>query len=153
MRIPVILSILFTCIPNTAFPIEIDGRYERAVTIENLESGIESAMVNFLEVETSSQNSIYFVYESWHTNGHVCRLYGTAKKVAHETYEHVQDNEILSTVNSCKARIYKSGNSIILEDVGESCRVDNCGARGQIGQSAFPLNSHKTLGTPVVVPW
>ena len=153
MRITLILSILITCMPNTVFSIEIDGRYESTVTIENLESGIESAMVNFLEIETSSQYSIYFVYESWHANGHACRLYGTAKKVAHETYEHVQDNEIPPKVNSCKARIYTSGNSIVLEDVGESCRVDNCGARGQIGESAFPLSSHKKLSTPVVVPW
>ncbi|WP_415753819.1 hypothetical protein [Pseudomonas leptonychotis] len=153
MRIPLIVSILIACMTDTAFSIEIDGRYESTVEVLNLESGLESAMVNFLEVETLNQDSIYFVYESWHTNGHACRLYGSAKKIDLDTYEYVQENEILPKKNYCTARIYKSDTSIIVEDVDGSCRADNCGARGEIGKSSFPLNSHKNISTPVVAPW
>ena len=153
MRIPLFVSILIACMTNTAFAVEIDGRYESTVKIKNLETGLENSMVNFLEIEKTDENSIYFVYESWHTNGHACRLYGTAQKVDRNTYEYVQENAILPKKNYCKARIYTSDISIIVEDVDESCRADSCGARGQIGKSTFPLNSHKNLSTPVVAPW
>ncbi len=133
-----------------AEPDELGGRYERAVTIRNLEDGTDTEAVNFLEIQAKDVSSIFFVYESLHTNGHACRLYGTAHKTAAGHYEYADTS---SAEGACKARIYTTDKSIVLEDVDGSCQPNHCGPRGQIGISTFDLKSRARLDRPVVVPW
>ena len=135
---------------TTASPAEPDaigGRYERAVIIRNLEDGTDTEAVDFLEIQAKDVSSIFFVYESLHTNGHTCRLYGTAHKSAVGHYEYVD------SLGACKARIYTTDTSIVLEDVDGSCQPDHCGPRGQIGKSTFDLKSRAQLDRAVVAPW
>lgn len=135
---------------SSAEPDEIGGRYERAVMIRNLEDGTDTEAVDFLEIQAKDMSSIFFVYESLHTNGHACRLYGTAHKTAAGQYEYVDSS---GAEGACKARIYKINESIVLEDVDGGCQPHHCGARGQIGKSTFDLKSRAQLDRPVVVPW
>ena len=135
---------------SSAEPDELGGRYERAVTIRNLEDGTDIEAVNFLEIQAKDVSSIFFVYESLHTNGHACRLYGTAHKTAAGQYEYVDAANI---EGACKARIYTTEESIVVEDLDGSCQLNHCGPRGQIGKSTFDLKSRAQLDRPVVVPW
>lgn len=135
------------------FSADIEGRYERAVSVRNLETGADVGAVNFIEIEKKAGGGIFFVYESWHTNGHACRLWGMAKERAESGGYAYSESGTAPDAKSCKALISVTDQHVTIEDLGGHCRVDHCGARGDIGKDYFLLKNRTPLKGPVRVPW
>ena len=132
---------------------DLDGRYERQTSVRNLETGADEKMVDFLEIEHRGPSAIFFVYESWHTNGHSCRLWGSAKERETGVYEYVEETDAAPDAETCKARVHADEKFVAIDDVGGFCRADHCGARGEIGKDYFPVESRTPLKGAVQVPW
>jgi hypothetical protein len=134
------------------FSADIEGRYERGVRVKNLETGVEVGAVNFIEIERRA-GGIFFVYESWHANGHVCRLWGRAKDSKEGGGYDYSESGPTSKAKSCRALIAVTDQHVVLGDLGGYCRVDHCGARGEIGKDHFLLKNRTPLRASVRVPW
>ena len=153
MRGLVVSVLIWACALPAAVAGELDGRYERAVSVRNLEDGTRASMTDFLEIESRGASALFFVYESWHTNGHTCRLWGTARRVASGVHEHVPETGAWPGEPVCRVHVYGQDGQVVVEDVGGHCRASACGARGAIGKDPFPMSRRVPLQRAVRVPW
>jgi hypothetical protein len=152
MRKAALGLVIGACVSSLAYASGLDGRYERPVTVQNAD-GTKTRMVDFVEIQAKEPSAIFFVYESWHTNGHACRLWGTAKERAAGVYEYREQANAAPGAETCNAVISVTNEHLVIEDVGGGCRSNSCGARGEIGKDYFPIKDRRKLKGPVQVPW
>jgi hypothetical protein len=153
MRCGIVSLMIMVSIASLSWAFDVEGRYERTVMVRNLEDGRDVAMVDFLEIEQRTPSEIFFVYESWHTNGHNCRLWGAARQRGPGVYEHLADADAAPGADPCRVLFYLADDNLVVEDAGGFCRASHCGARGEIGQDRFALKSRSPLKGALRVPW
>jgi len=150
-----LVLLVFPLIFAASVPLEIsEGRYEKKGNTEESDS---NGAVDYLEIEQINDKTLRFVYESWHTNGHVCRVHGSAQHVADSIHEYVESipDEAAPWITDpkCNLRLYNKDNFVVIEDVYNTCRIIHCGARGYIGSDSFSKNSKKSLAGPALPNW
>lgn len=128
--------------------IQLNVRYSQNVDVRlSEEPETPNIVMDFIEIGKNNDGKVAFKFWLNQSNGHVCRLSGVSEIVDDR---HLEYSEYMKYIKStCVLKIYEAGDSIVIEDIGDECRKNYCGARGGIWKTSLPLSSKEVLRSPI----